>query len=34
LVRYEDDKSALLNDGVALVYDEGLIMTDEVKVQR
>ena len=32
LIRCEDDKSALLDGGVALVCEEGLIMTDEVKV--
>jgi hypothetical protein len=32
LIRYEDDKSALLDGGIALVCEEGLIMTDEVKV--
>jgi ADP-ribosylglycohydrolase len=32
LIRYEDDKSALLDGGFALVCEEGLIMTDEVKV--
>jgi ADP-ribosylglycohydrolase len=31
-IRYEDDKSALLHGGIALVCEEGLIMTDEVKV--
>jgi ADP-ribosylglycohydrolase len=31
LIRYED-KSALLDGGIALVCEEGLIMTDEVKV--
>jgi hypothetical protein len=32
LIRYEDDQSALLDGGIALVCEEGLIMTDEVKV--
>ena len=32
LIRYEDDKSVLLDGGIALVCEEGLIMTDEVKV--
>jgi hypothetical protein len=32
LIRYDDDKSALLDGGIALVCEEGLIMTDEVKV--
>jgi len=32
LIRYEDDKSILLDGGIALVCEEGLIMTDEVKV--
>jgi hypothetical protein len=32
LICYEDDKSALLDGGVALVCEEGLIMIDEVKV--
>jgi ADP-ribosylglycohydrolase len=32
LIRYEDDKSALLDGGIALVCEVGLIMTDEVKV--
>jgi hypothetical protein len=32
LIRYEDDKSTLLDGGIALVCEEGLIMTDEVKV--
>jgi ADP-ribosylglycohydrolase len=29
---YEDDKSALLDGGIALVCEEGLIMTDEVAI--
>ena len=32
LIRYEDDKSALLDGGIALVCEEGLIMIDEIKV--
>jgi ADP-ribosylglycohydrolase len=32
LIRYEDDKSPLLDGGIALVCEEGLIMADEVKV--
>ena len=32
LIRYNDTGSALLDGGVALVCDEGLIMTDEVAV--
>jgi hypothetical protein len=32
LIRYEDGKSALLDGGIVLVCEEGLIMTDEVKV--
>jgi hypothetical protein len=32
LIRYEDDKYALLDGGVALVCEEGLIMANEVKV--
>jgi ADP-ribosylglycohydrolase len=32
LIRYEDGKSALLHGGIALVCEEGLIMTDEVNV--
>ena len=32
LIRYEDNKSILLDGGIALVCEEGLIMTDEVKV--
>src|SRR5258708_6909241 len=32
LIRYDDDKSPLLDGGIALVCEEGLIMTDEVKV--
>ncbi len=32
LIRYNDSGSALLDGGIALVCEEGLIMTDEVKV--
>jgi ADP-ribosylglycohydrolase len=32
LIRYDDPKTRLLSGGVALVCEEGLIMTDEVKV--
>jgi hypothetical protein len=32
LIRYEDDKPALLDGGIALVCEECLIVTDEVKV--
>jgi hypothetical protein len=32
LIRYNDSDAALLDGGIALVCEEGLIMTDEVKV--
>jgi ADP-ribosylglycohydrolase len=32
LIRYDDDKSPLLDGGIALVCEEGLIMTDTVAV--
>jgi hypothetical protein len=32
LIRYHDSGSGLVDGGVALVCEEGLIMTDEVKV--
>jgi hypothetical protein len=32
LIRYHDPDATLLDGGVALVCEEGLIMTDEVKV--
>ena len=32
LIRYDDSNTALLDGGIALVCEEGLIMTDEVKV--
>jgi hypothetical protein len=32
LIRYDDDKSLLLDGGIALVCEEGLIMTDTVAV--
>lgn len=32
LIRYDDSDAALLDGGIALICEEGLIMTDEVKV--
>jgi hypothetical protein len=32
LIRYHDPDARLLDGGIALVCEEGLIMTDEVKV--
>jgi hypothetical protein len=32
LIRYNDSDAALLDGGIALVCEEGLIMTDEDKV--
>jgi hypothetical protein len=32
LIRYNDSDSALIDGGIALVCEEGLIMSDEVKV--
>jgi hypothetical protein len=32
LIRYDDDKSLLLDGGIALVCEDGLIMTDAIKV--